>query len=72
MTPTPLHVRARLSRGVHEILVQWTRLPNSEASWGPLEDFRRQFSSFQLKDKLVIEGGRNVMVGIQQESRESE
>ena len=49
--------------GVWHVLIQWLNLPDSEATWEPLEDFRSRFPSFQLEDELFVEGGRVVMVG---------
>jgi hypothetical protein len=43
--PTPDRVlRARLNKGVWELLVQWTGQPAANATWQPLEDFKVQFS----------------------------
>jgi len=30
-----------------------------------LEEFKRQFPAFQLEDELLLQGGRDVMWGIQ-------
>lgn len=57
-------VRARVARGRHQILVQWKDRPAAEATWEDLEDFRRVHPSFQLGDELLVQGGRDVMVGI--------
>lgn len=57
-------VHARLARGNWEVLVQWEALPDADASWEPLEDFKHHYPSFQLDDELFVEGGRDVMVGI--------
>lgn len=62
--PTPHHVvRARLSRCVRQILVQWEGLPDSDATWEPVAEFRRQYPFFQLEDELFAEEGRDVMWG---------
>jgi hypothetical protein len=45
------------------VLIRWTNLPESEATWELLEDFRSRFPSFQLEDELFVEGGRDVMYG---------
>lgn len=45
--PTPTTVlRVRLSRGVREVLVQWQGLDPAEASWVPLDEFRRVYLTF--------------------------
>ena len=56
-------VKARLYRGVHQILVQWEDLPRSSASWEDLPAFQECYPSFQLEDKLLLEEGSDVMWG---------
>jgi hypothetical protein len=36
-----------------------------EATWEPLQEFKDLYPNFQLEDKLFVEGGRDVMTGIQ-------
>jgi hypothetical protein len=44
--PTPAKVvKARLNRGVWELLVQWEGRAVSDASWEQLEEFKRALSS---------------------------
>ena len=57
-------LRAQLRRGVWHVLVKWAGLTQADASWEPLEDFRAEFPTFQLEDKLFAEGGSDVMFGI--------
>jgi len=45
------------------VLIQWEGLPDADATWEPVEEFRALFPAFQLKDELFVEGGRDVMVG---------
>jgi hypothetical protein len=45
--------------------VQWAGLPEEEATWEKLDDFRQQFSDVQLEDELFEKAGRDVMVGLQ-------
>ena len=64
MIPEPLRVeRARLARGVRQVLVQWRGEPAESASWEDLDDFRSKYPTFQLEDELVLEGRRDVMYG---------
>ena len=55
----------RLARGRRELLVRWKGAPASETSWVELEEFKSQFPAFQLEDELLLQGGRDVMWGIQ-------
>ena len=50
-------MRAQLRRGVWHVLIKWAGLPPADATWEPLEDFRAEFPTFQLEDKLFVEGG---------------
>jgi hypothetical protein len=34
------------------------------ATWGELQAFKQAFPSYQLKDALVVERGRDVMIGV--------
>ena len=58
-------LKARLYRGVRQILVQWEGLPPSSASWEDLASFQTRYPSFQLEDKLLLEGGSDVLWGKQ-------
>ncbi|WVZ95735.1 hypothetical protein U9M48_041462 [Paspalum notatum var. saurae] len=62
-------LRGRLARGVPEVLVQWQGQSAAEASWVPLEEFRRQHPTFQLEDELIVQAGRDVMYGRQYQRR---
>jgi hypothetical protein len=44
-------------------LIQWESLPDDDATWEPVDEFRALFPSFQLADELFSEGGRYVMTG---------
>jgi len=50
-------VRARLARGVRQILIHWKGEPASAATWEDLDSFRERHPSFQLEDELLVEGG---------------
>ena len=56
-------LRAQLRRGTWHVLIQWADLPEDDATWEPLEEFRTEFPAFQLEDELFAEGGSDVMVG---------
>jgi hypothetical protein len=56
-------VRFRLARGVHQVLVQWKGESAASATWEDVEPFRAKYPDFQLEDELVLDGGRDVMVG---------
>ena len=63
VVPTPARVtRARLARGVRQVLVEWQGEPPASATWEDLDDLRARFPSFQLEDELDFEG-RDVMCG---------
>jgi hypothetical protein len=47
------------------VWVQWAGLPEEEATWKKLDDFRQQFPDVQLEDELFEKAGRDVMVGLQ-------
>jgi len=68
--PEPEHaVHARLARGIRQVLIQWKGEPAASATWEDLDSFRDRFPSFQLEDKLLVEGGRDVMWGRQYSRR---
>jgi hypothetical protein len=64
VVPAPARVtRARLARGVRQVLVEWQGKPPASATWEDLDDLRAWFPSFQLEDELDFEAGRDVMCG---------
>jgi hypothetical protein len=56
-------MRAQLRRGVWHVLFQWAGLPEADATWEPVEEFRAAYPDFQLADELFVDGGSDVMVG---------
>jgi hypothetical protein len=62
-------IHAQLAHGRRELLVQWTWQEASDASWMELDEFRRLYPRFQLEDALNLQGGRDVMVGLQYSRR---
>jgi hypothetical protein len=56
-------VRAELRRGVWHVHIKWRGLPDEDATWEQLEEFRSHYSGFQLEDELFAQAGRDVMVG---------
>uniref|UniRef100_A0A8I6YET5 Reverse transcriptase n=1 Tax=Hordeum vulgare subsp. vulgare TaxID=112509 RepID=A0A8I6YET5_HORVV len=56
-------LQAQQRRSVWHVLVQWTGLPEEEATWEKLDDFRQQFLDVQLEDELFEKAGRDVMTG---------
>jgi len=56
-------VRFRLARGVKQVLVQWQGESAASATWEDVEPFHAKFPEFQLGDELLLDGGRDVMVG---------
>jgi hypothetical protein len=58
-------LHGRMARGHCELLVQWKGLRAVDATWTDLEEFWHLYPAFQLKDELLAEEGRNVMLGIQ-------
>jgi hypothetical protein len=53
----------RLAHGVRQVLVQWKGESAASATWEDVEPFCAKYPAFQLEDELVLEGGRDVMVG---------
>nr|KYP61836.1 hypothetical protein KK1_016348 [Cajanus cajan] len=45
------------AHGIAEVLIQWTGLPEFEATWEPVETIMKQFPSFHLEDKVTLLGG---------------
>ena len=70
LLPAPAQVlRAQLRRGVWRILVKWQGLPEDDATWEHLDDFKTLYPDVQLEDELFAEAGRDVMRGVQYQRR---
>ncbi|XP_044431667.1 uncharacterized protein [Triticum aestivum] len=62
--PEPERVtRARLARGVRQLLVHWKGEAASSATWEDLHSFVERYPAFQLEDELLVEGGERCHVG---------
>jgi hypothetical protein len=62
-------LRAQQHRGVWRILIKWTGLPEDDATWEILDEFRADCPNFQLKDELFVQAGRDVMTDIPYQRR---
>jgi hypothetical protein len=60
--PTPDTVlRARLNRGVWELLVKWTGRSATGSTWEQIKDFKSLFPQVELADELFVDEGGNVV-----------
>ena len=50
-------MRARLARGVRQVLVQWKGESAASATWEDVEAFTAKYPAFQLEDELLLDGG---------------
>jgi hypothetical protein len=50
-------LKSRLSRGIHELLAAWKGQAAANTTWMDLEEFRRLYPTFQLKDELLVQWG---------------
>ena len=56
--PVPQTIlRSRLNRGAREYLVHWADSSIEDATWEPAWKFLSIYPTFELEDKLNIEGG---------------
>jgi hypothetical protein len=62
-------LRAQLRRGDWKLLVKWHGLPDDDATWEPLEDFKARYLDVQLEDELFVRAGRDVMIELQYSRR---
>ena len=62
--PEPeLMLKSRLHRGQLQVLIKWKNQPPAESSWEDAELFQRVYPKFQLEDELILQAGRDVMIG---------
>ena len=59
----------RLARGVRQVLIHWQGEPSTFATWEDIDSFTKRYPSFQLEDKLLVEGGVDVLWGRQYQRR---
>ena len=60
--PSPEKVlRARLNRGVWELLVKWVGRSEADTSWEEVEAFKRQYPHVALADELFVGEGGSVV-----------
>ena len=58
LPPGPAKVlQVQQRRGVWHLLIQWQGLPEEDATWEQLEEFRQHFPDFQLEDELFAQAG---------------
>jgi hypothetical protein len=62
--PVPSKVKARLNRGVSELLVQWMGRAPSDATWEQCTEFKRRYSEVQLENELFVGEEGNVINAI--------
>jgi len=63
MLEPDLAIRTHLARDVRQFLIQWKGEPSTSANWEDIDDFIEHYPSFQLEDKLLVEGRRDVVWG---------
>jgi hypothetical protein len=56
-------LKSRIAHGRSQVLVRWKNAPAAESCSVDLEEFQEQLLVFQLKDDLLLQGGRDVMWG---------
>jgi hypothetical protein len=61
--------KCRVAHGHREVLVCWIGQSAAEATWMLFDEFRVTYPAFQLRDDLCLQGGRDVMWGIQYRRR---
>ena len=54
-------VRARLNRGMWQLLVRWVGRSAADATWEALEEFVKLYPQWQLEDELFLGDGGSVV-----------
>jgi hypothetical protein len=55
LLPVPLKVlRTRLNRGIWEVLVQWDSHTAADATWKLVDQFAKEYPSFQNQDSILL------------------
>jgi hypothetical protein len=60
-----------IRQGTWHVLIQWAGMPQTEATWEPVDAFRESFPSFQLEDELFVGEGRNVVYTYERRGRQT-
>lgn len=58
-----LMLKSRLQWGQLQVLIKWKNQPVAESSWEDAELFQKLYPKFQLENELILQTGRDVMVG---------
>ena len=56
-------LQAQQRRGVWHVLIKWRGLPEDDATWETVDEFKAHYPDFQLEDELFAQAGRDVMTG---------
>jgi hypothetical protein len=56
-------LKSRINRAQLQILIKWKNQPAAESSWEDAKLFKEVYPEFQLEDDLILQAGRDVMIG---------
>jgi hypothetical protein len=45
------------------VLIKWRGLPEDDAMWETVDEFKAHYPDFQLEDELFAQTGRDIMTG---------
>jgi hypothetical protein len=54
-------IKARLNRGVWEVLVSWQGQASTDTTWEKVDDFKQEYPEVHLADDLFLREGGNVI-----------